>query len=150
MKFARNGFVRNAFAVAGFAKRFATSHLHCHRSQSRAVLAEAHGGKAGVNGGGESRNVLNPDEVRRLARLARLQVSDEELPSLCEDLSKIVSLVDQLAEVPTDGVEPMVHAFDLQNVLASDRVEPSLARDDVLSNAPSHDGECFLVPAVLG
>ncbi len=94
--------------------------------------------------------MLDPDAVRRLARLARLQVSEEELPSLCEELTKIVTLVDQLAEVPTDGVEPMVHAFDLRNVLARDLIEASLPREEVLRNAPSHDGESFLVPAVLG
>lgn len=94
--------------------------------------------------------MLKPDEVRRLARLARLRVAEDELPSVALELSKIVSLVDQLGEVSTDGVEPLVHAFDLQNVLAADQVEPSLPRDEALQNAPSHDGECFLVPPVLG
>ena len=94
--------------------------------------------------------MLNPNEIRRLARLARLKVSEDDLQSLSQELSKIVSLVDQLAEVPTDGIEPMVHAFDLQNVLAPDRMQPSLPCDEALRNAPSHDGECFLVPAVLG
>lgn len=94
--------------------------------------------------------MLNPNEIRRLARLARLKVSEDDLQGLSQELSKIVSLVNQLAEVPTEGIEPMVHAFDLQNVLAPDRVQPSLPRDEALRNAPSHDGECFLVPAVLG
>jgi aspartyl-tRNA(Asn)/glutamyl-tRNA(Gln) amidotransferase subunit C len=94
--------------------------------------------------------VLKPDEVRRLARLARLRVAEGDLPSVAVELSKIVSLVDQLSEVSTDGVEPLVHAFDLQNVLAADEVETSLPRDEALQNAPSHDGECFLVPPVLG
>ncbi|MFO0013442.1 MAG: Asp-tRNA(Asn)/Glu-tRNA(Gln) amidotransferase subunit GatC [Planctomycetota bacterium] len=94
--------------------------------------------------------MLNPDEVRRLARLARLRVPDEALPPLAVELSKIVDLVDQLAEVPTDGVEPMVHAFDVQNVLAVDQVGESLSPAEALRNAPSHDGECFLVPPVLG
>jgi aspartyl-tRNA(Asn)/glutamyl-tRNA(Gln) amidotransferase subunit C len=94
--------------------------------------------------------VLNPNEIRRLARLARLKVSEDDLQGLSQELSKIVSLVNQLAEVPTEGIEPMVHAFDLQNVLAPDRVQPSLPRDEALRNASSHDGECFLVPAVLG
>ncbi len=94
--------------------------------------------------------MLNPNEIRRLARLARLKVPEDELQSLSQELSRIVYLVDQLAEVPTDGIEPMVHAFELQNVLAPDRVQPSLPRDEALRNAPSQDGECFLVPAVLG
>ncbi len=94
--------------------------------------------------------MLDPDAVRRLARLARLQVPDADLPSLCEQLSNIFHLIDQLAEVPTDGVEPMVHAFDLQNVLARDQVAHGLTRDEALRNAPASDGECFLVPPVLG
>jgi aspartyl-tRNA(Asn)/glutamyl-tRNA(Gln) amidotransferase subunit C len=94
--------------------------------------------------------VLDPDAVQRLARLARLRITDEEAASLSGDLSKIMALVDQLAEVDTQGVEPMVHAFDLQNVLASDQIGPSLTRDEALRNAPAHDGECFLVPPVLG
>lgn len=98
----------------------------------------------------ERRNVFHPDDVRRLARLARLTVDDHEIEQLSVELTKIVNLVDQLAEVSTDGVEPMVHAFDLHNVLALDRVEASLPREEVLRNAPAHDGECFLVPPVLG
>lgn len=94
--------------------------------------------------------MLKPEEVRRLARLARLRVAEEELPSVAGELSKIVRLMDQLAEVSTGGVEPLVHALDLQNVLAADQVEMSLPRDEALQNAPSHDGECFLVPPVLG
>lgn len=94
--------------------------------------------------------MLDPDAVRRLARLARLRITDQEAASLAVDLTNIMGLVDQLSEVNTHGVEPMVHAFDLQNVLALDRVAPSLPREEALRNAPSHDGECFLVPPVLG
>lgn len=94
--------------------------------------------------------MLTPNEVRRFARLARLKVTEDELQGLSTELSKVVTLIDQLAEVPTEGIEPMVHAFDLQNVLALDQPQPSLSRDEALQNAPSHDGECFLVPAVLG
>lgn len=94
--------------------------------------------------------VLDPIEIRRLARLARLKVTEEEVQNLSLDLSKIVGLVNQLSGVSTEGIEPLVHAFDLQNVLAPDHPQPSLPRGDALRNAPSHDGEFFLVPAVLG
>jgi aspartyl-tRNA(Asn)/glutamyl-tRNA(Gln) amidotransferase subunit C len=93
---------------------------------------------------------LSADDIHRLAHLARLSIPESERESLSEQLSQIVALVDQLSEVDTDGVEPMVHAFDLQNVLASDRVAESLPRVDVLGNAPAQDGEYFLVPPVLG
>ena len=51
---------------------------------------------------------------------------------------------------PTQDVEPMAHALDIQNALAEDESRPSLSRNEVLKNAPKHDEEYFLVPAVLG
>jgi aspartyl-tRNA(Asn)/glutamyl-tRNA(Gln) amidotransferase subunit C len=93
---------------------------------------------------------LTAEDVIRIANLARLSLSPAETLELTDKLSRIVGLVEQLADVNTDGVEPMVHAFDLNNVLADDFVGPSLARDLALRNSPSSDSECFRVPAVLG
>ena len=72
---------------------------------------------------------LSLEQIQRLAHLARIQISQDELPQLSEQLSGIVALVDQLSQVPTEGVEPMVHAFDVENVLAPDQVAESLSRD---------------------
>ncbi len=58
-------------------------------------------------------------------------------------------MVDQMSELPTDGVEPLTHPIPLTNVLADDVVRPSLDRKDVLANAPSADDECFRVPPVF-
>ena len=63
---------------------------------------------------------------------------------------QIVQYVDKLSELNTEEVEPMAHALDIHNALAEDELRPSLLRDEVLKNAPKHDGEYFLVPAVLG
>ena len=93
---------------------------------------------------------ISGDEVAKVALLARLQLTDEELDVLTVQLSKIVDYVDQLSQLETDHVEPLAHAMDLANVLAADQVQPSLAREEVLASAPHQDGECFLVPAVLG
>jgi aspartyl-tRNA(Asn)/glutamyl-tRNA(Gln) amidotransferase subunit C len=93
---------------------------------------------------------LSKEDIQRVALLARLHVDDSEVAALTEQLSRIVDLVDELSELDTQGVEPMVHAFDLSNVLAADRIASSLPRDAVLQNAPLHDGECFRVPPVLG
>ena len=65
-------------------------------------------------------------------------------------LAQIVGYVDQLAEVDTEGVEPMAHAVETANVFADDRVEPSLPREQALANAPRHNDRGYLVPAVLG
>ncbi|MEI7458226.1 MAG: Asp-tRNA(Asn)/Glu-tRNA(Gln) amidotransferase subunit GatC [Pirellula sp.] len=93
---------------------------------------------------------LSAEDVIRVANLSRLYLAPGEMDDLTVKLGKIVELVDQLSEVDTENVEPMVHAFDLQNVLAPDVCGHSLARTEVLKNAPASDSECFRVPAVLG
>ena len=93
---------------------------------------------------------LSAEDVIRVANLSRLYLAPGEMDDLTVKLGKIVELVDQLSEVDTENVEPMVHAFDLQNVLAPDVCGHSLARTEVLKNAPVSDSECFRVPAVLG
>jgi aspartyl-tRNA(Asn)/glutamyl-tRNA(Gln) amidotransferase subunit C len=93
---------------------------------------------------------LTANDVMRVANLARLSLDASEVADLQGKLSQIVALVAQLGEVDTEGVEPMVHAFDLHNVLAPDILGASLTRDEALKNAPASDSECFRVPAVLG
>jgi aspartyl-tRNA(Asn)/glutamyl-tRNA(Gln) amidotransferase subunit C len=93
---------------------------------------------------------LTREDVQKVALLARLQVTESELDTLTGQLAQIVNYVRQLEELPTDGVEPMVHAAELTNVFAADEVQPSLPRESVLQNAPKRDEECFRVPAVLG
>lgn len=92
---------------------------------------------------------LTPADVRKVASLARLKVSDAEVASLTNDITAILDYVDILNEVDTTGVEPMVHAVELSNVLRADAVLESLPRAAALSNAPRSDGECFLVPAII-
>lgn len=98
----------------------------------------------------ESPPTLTRDDVIKVAMLARLALSDTELSSLTEELSKIVGFVSQLSELNTDEVEPLAHPLDSQNVFREDRPVPSLTTADALRCAPRHDEECFLVPAVLG
>jgi len=89
------------------------------------------------------------DDVKKVASLARLKVSDEELDSLAKDLRAIVGYVQVLNELNCDSVEPMVHAVERQNVLRQDVLTVSLDRTLALSNAPRTDGEYFLVPAII-
>ena len=93
---------------------------------------------------------LSAEDVIRIGNLARLSLTTAEVVELTDKLGKIVGLVEQLAEVDTENVEPMVHAFELQNVLSPDVQVDSLSRDESLQNAPSSDSEFFRVPAVLG
>ncbi len=93
---------------------------------------------------------ITRQDIEKVALLARLQLSDTEAATMSNELAQIVAYVDQLAEVDTDGVEPMAHAIELQNVFKDDRVEGSLSRDAALANAPHHNSTGYLVPAVLG
>jgi len=92
---------------------------------------------------------LSRDAVEQVAALARLKLDDDELARLSKDLVQIINFVEQLDELDTENVEPLAHAAELSNVLADDTLAPSLPRDQALANAPKHDGECYLVPAVL-
>lgn len=89
-------------------------------------------------------------DVEKVALLARLQLSDDELGSLTNELSQIVTYVDQLGEVDTDQIEPMAHAVEVHNVFAEDEARSSLPREQALANAPQHNDQAYLVPPVLG
>lgn len=92
---------------------------------------------------------MDIDEVRKVASLARLSLTDAELAEYGEQLTQILSYVKVLDEVDIEGVEPMPHAVDLQNVLRADETKPSLSRDAALQNAPKTDGQYFQVPQIL-
>lgn len=89
------------------------------------------------------------DEVRKVASLARLALTDQELSEYGTQLTQILGYVGILNEVDVEGVEPMPHAVDLQNVFRADCVIPSLDREAALTNAPRTDGRYFMVPQIL-
>jgi aspartyl-tRNA(Asn)/glutamyl-tRNA(Gln) amidotransferase subunit C len=93
---------------------------------------------------------LSRAEVEKVAELARLSLSAAELDRMTGQLGEILGYVGLLSELDTENVEPMAHSLDLSNVWREDVVQPSLARAAALANAPQSDGECYLVPAVLG
>jgi aspartyl-tRNA(Asn)/glutamyl-tRNA(Gln) amidotransferase subunit C len=93
---------------------------------------------------------LSRQQVAKVASLARLALSADELDRMTGELQKIVGLVSQLAEVDTTNVAPLAHPLDSENVFRADELRPSLTTAEALQSAPRHDGECFLVPAVLG
>lgn len=92
---------------------------------------------------------LDRDDVRKIALLARLSLSEEELAVLGPQLDAIVGYVAQLADVPTEGVEPLAHALPVRDVFREDEPADSLPADDALAAAPSRRGPFFRVPAVL-
>ena len=92
---------------------------------------------------------LTVDQVRWVAQLARLDLTDDELTTFTRDLAAIVDYVDQLQAVNTQGVEPLAHAVELSNVFRADEPAPSLTVDQALANAPQRKGDFYAVPAVL-
>ncbi|MBI3836544.1 MAG: Asp-tRNA(Asn)/Glu-tRNA(Gln) amidotransferase subunit GatC [Planctomycetia bacterium] len=93
---------------------------------------------------------LTREEVEKVSLLGRLQLTSAELDLMTAQMGQIVAYVESLAELNTADVEPMAHALDVSNVFASDELRPSLERAAALANAPHHDREFYLVPAVLG
>ena len=93
---------------------------------------------------------LTRQEVEKVSLLARLRLTGEELDRMTVQMGQIVAYVESLAELDTESVEPMAHALDVANVFAADELRPSLPREAALANAPHHDREFYLVPAVLG
>lgn len=92
---------------------------------------------------------ISRDDVERVAKLARLELDEAQIEELTPQLAEIVAYVDQLAEVDTEGVEPMAHGVELSNVLRQDVVRPGLSHEAALANAPRSDQDGFRVPAVL-
>lgn len=92
---------------------------------------------------------MDIEQVRWVAHLARLEMSESELAQMAEQLGAIVEYVQQLQQVDTAGIEPLAHPFALNNVFRPDDPMPSLGVDAALSNAPERIDNYFGVPAVL-
>lgn len=92
---------------------------------------------------------MSPEEVRWVAHLARLELTDAEVPVITRHLSAIIAYVNHLQELNTDGIEPLAHALDIANVFRDDDPRPSLPVDVALANAPARKGDFYSVPAVL-
>jgi aspartyl-tRNA(Asn)/glutamyl-tRNA(Gln) amidotransferase subunit C len=91
---------------------------------------------------------VKPDEIRKIAGLARLRLSDEEVALLTEQFRGILGHLERLRAVPTEGVEPLDHPLPLTDVLRDDVPRPGLSRDEALSGAPDADAGQFRVPRV--
>ena len=93
--------------------------------------------------------MLNPEDVQKVATLARLKLTEEELQQIGQQLGGILDYVAVLDEVDVSDVEPMAHVADVSNAFRADETRPSLPREESLSNAPKTDGKYFLVPQIL-
>jgi len=92
---------------------------------------------------------IGQDDIKKIALLARLEVSDEETTRLQQDLSNILGLVDQLQAANTEGVEPMAHPLDAKQVLRKDEVTSENQRENFQATAPATERGLYLVPRVI-
>ena len=92
---------------------------------------------------------VSREDVRYIAKLARLRFSEEDEERLVTQLSAVLDYIEKLNELDTSGVSPMSHVLDLHNVARNDVVNQRIARDEALKNAPDADGSYFRVPKVI-
>ena len=92
---------------------------------------------------------LSHDQIRRIARLARIAVGGDEAEAVRERLNRVLGLIDQLQAVDTAGIEPMSHALDVVQPLRPDAVTESDQRARFQSGAPAVEGGLYLVPKVI-
>lgn len=93
---------------------------------------------------------ISEDDVRKVAVLSRLRLSDEQVHQYAEQLEAVLGYVDTMNEVDIEDVEPMAHAVDQTNVLRDDVPSEPLPTETILERAPKADGAFFEVPKVLG
>ncbi|RKV91663.1 MAG: Asp-tRNA(Asn)/Glu-tRNA(Gln) amidotransferase subunit GatC [Candidatus Saccharimonas sp.] len=95
-------------------------------------------------------STITNDDVRHLAQLSSLQMSDAEVESLRADIEKIINYINQLDELDTDGVEPTYQVTGLQNVWRDDEIiDSSVSRQQLLALAAEQSDNCVKVPKVL-
>jgi aspartyl-tRNA(Asn)/glutamyl-tRNA(Gln) amidotransferase subunit C len=92
---------------------------------------------------------ISIEQVEHVAKLARLRLSEEEKQEMSEKLSQILTYMDKLNELNTDGILPTSHVVEIKNVFREDKVEPSLPEDQALQNAPDRVNGYFRVPRVI-
>ncbi|PJA98215.1 MAG: Asp-tRNA(Asn)/Glu-tRNA(Gln) amidotransferase GatCAB subunit C [Ignavibacteriales bacterium CG_4_9_14_3_um_filter_30_11] len=92
---------------------------------------------------------ISKEQVKHIAKLARLKLNDEELESYTKELSSILDYIEKLNELDTANVEPLTHPIENNNVFREDELEDSVSREDALKNAPKEDGKYFKVPKVI-
>ena len=92
---------------------------------------------------------VNDALIDNLSELARLEFSPEERAGIRADLQRMIAFVEKLGELDTTGVPPLLHMSSESNVLREDRPQPSITRDQALTNAPATDGVYFEVPKVI-
>lgn len=93
---------------------------------------------------------ISTEQVKHVANLARLAITDEETEKFTKQLDAIITFAEQLNELDTENVEPTSHVLDMKNILREDVPQKGLPREEVLKNAPEHQDGQIKVPSILG
>lgn len=93
---------------------------------------------------------LTREEVLHVAKLSRLEFTEEEIAKFQVDLNNILTYVDELSQVDTENVEPLVQVNHLTNNFREDKVRPSLTQEESMLNSPSKEAGMLVVPKVVG
>jgi aspartyl-tRNA(Asn)/glutamyl-tRNA(Gln) amidotransferase subunit C len=99
--------------------------------------------------GGAFMSRISVDQVKHVAHLARLAITEEEANTFTKQLDSIISFAEQLNELDTTNVEPTAHVLEIKNVMREDRSQQGLPREEVLKNAPEHQDGQIKVPGIM-
>jgi len=88
-------------------------------------------------------------DVRHVAKLARIELGEDELRRLQEQISRVLDYIDQLRKLDVSNMDPFTHPGEFGNVVRPDQTRPSLPRDQAVGNAPERSADFFTVPRVL-
>ena len=92
---------------------------------------------------------ISSSDVRKVAKLARLELPEDQIEKYTEQLEEILSYVDQLQEIDTENIPPTTRAVEVINAMREDLVKVNCSREDLLNQSPHREGDFFRVPKIL-
>ena len=92
---------------------------------------------------------INQNVISKLARLSKLKFNEEEMKLISNDLSKMLEFINQLQDLDTEGIDPLIHVNEEINNWREDQVQGMISQEEALSNSPVKDGTYFKLPKVL-
>ena len=92
---------------------------------------------------------INQNVISKLARLSKLKFNEDEMKLISNDLSKMLDFINQLQDLDTEGIDPLIHMNEEINNWREDKVQGMISQGEALSNSPVKDGTYFKLPKVL-
>ena len=92
---------------------------------------------------------INQNVISKLARLSKLKFNEDEMKLISNDLSKMLDFINQLQDLDTEGIDPLIHVNEEINNWREDKVQGMISQEEALSNSPVKDGTYFKLPKVL-